>query len=407
MRTLGLAVMLALACSAQEGQGDERERFCAAMAGYVSPCDPRPACEDAVVSGCFRIGDVLATPFANATQTCMDSLGTPMSCLTDAFDPSMTDPTALQQEAYAYCQSCGPAVQVCMDAFASGQTSDERLLDAALAGRLAALLRPEARAQLMQSCAQQQGCAETFATCATQTLGSYVGETEAACLFDAAQERDAQGCSDGGASSNTPGGGAPLTENPGGEGSTLPPHDPDEVCTQLGCPCEESAPCDEGLVCAGVCEVADTTCMEDRVEPNNDPGSAHPLPGVGDSDAEAVSYRSVLGQGDTSDWFVFMGTDNWGNRTDPGVTMSDTSMPVCMYALCADADAETTAACTEGSTPSTNTLGHPGCCGTGSASFVVDCSGALLSLDDDSAQIFINVKGDGAVCREYTLTYHF
>jgi hypothetical protein len=120
---------------------------------------------------------------------------------------------------------------------------------------------------------------------------------------------------------------------------------------------------------------------------------------ISDCDGDEATVAGVLGATE-ADWYVFAGSDAFGCTTNPTVTVSP-AFGVCMYLFCNEGTAAVT--CPDGTSPSTNGFGDPGCCGSESLAPGVNCEGS----SDDSAMVYVQVEDSTATCTPYSLSYHY
>lgn len=160
--------------------------------------------------------------------------------------------------------------------------------------------------------------------------------------------------------------------------------------------------CHADASCQPCKEVGDA-CEDFGAEPHETQASAYSLGEITDADASGSYACGTVVGGDDVDWFTFSGVDAFLNVVDPSRTLvaeSDAGR-LCVYLQCDNG--QTSVSCGANDTPDTAPQGQQGCCGTGTVSPGLNCTGL-----DDSAKVWIRVDNpDGLACIPYRLDYHF
>lgn len=409
---VGFAFGVGLACESSDGGGGAGAGFCPSLQGYVSPCDEPTVCERALARDCGPLEAILLPEIAAEVADCMSGLGEPMDCIDRATDLSTTSPL-VEDFATALCLECGDGSSDCESEVLSGD--DET--DLARAGRLARVLTRGALEQVQDECTTGDACAAGFEACAKQVLARDLPSETATCMVDAVYDDYASGCastSDSTTSETDSATGDPTIastdptsatdSDPTGETDS---GDTDDVCDDVGCPCDFNEDCAGTLICPeGTC-VSPTECGDDPNEPNNGEIQATLLDPITDDDGRGSMVSGELEAATDIDWFRYEGEDTAFSIVGPYAQVNVNALELCMYAECLNGLENTDVTCNEGTTQQPSPNGRPGCCGTDTGGFELNlsCGG---TFSDDSALIFISVTGsEPGVCQEYTVSYHY
>ncbi len=405
----GVGFGAGLACESSEGPGGGAG-FCAALEGYVSPCDAPTVCERALVRDCDSLEAILQPGVAESTAACMNALGQPQECIDEATDASLSSP-AVQSFATALCLECGDGSDGCEDEVLEADADT----DLGRAGRLARVLTRGALERLQDECTTGDDCAAGFESCAKQVLARDVPDETATCLVDAVFDDYDASCGSGGTT-----GGSETDSNP-----TFPtdptqstnPTDPtdgsdtdgdtDDTCDQEGCVCMFNEDCAGELMCPeGTC-VSVAACTDDANEPNDGEMQATLLDPITDDDDQGSMVSGQLSAPGDTDWFRYEGDDTAFAVVSPYVQVNVNALQLCMYAECVNGLGNTDVSCNEGTTLQPSPNGRPGCCGINTGGFQINLSCGGTFTDDD-ALIFMSVTGSEAgVCQDYTVTYNY
>lgn len=176
--------------------------------------------------------------------------------------------------------------------------------------------------------------------------------------------------------------------------SAKPMHSP---CGPMGASfCHSDASCQ-------ACKEVTEACEDYGAEPHETQATAHSLGEITDADANgSFACGTIQGGGDV-DWFTFTGVDAFLNMVDPSRTLvaENDAGRLCVYMQCDNGTTSVT--CGANDTPDTAPLGQKGCCGLGTVSPGLNCTGL-----DDSAKVWIKVDNpEMLACVPYRLDYHF
>jgi hypothetical protein len=151
------------------------------------------------------------------------------------------------------------------------------------------------------------------------------------------------------------------------------------------------------------CQEVDADCTDtSNTEPNNSQLTAYNLGSISDADSSGGYICPILKGGADVDWFHYSGNDVFLNVVDPSRTVTaELNARLCVYLDC---DSGTTSVgCDADDVDDVAPGGQEGCCGVGSVSPNLNCSGI-----DDSAHVWIKVENvDMQMCVPYQLDYHF
>ncbi|MDC0673094.1 hypothetical protein [Nannocystis radixulma] len=160
--------------------------------------------------------------------------------------------------------------------------------------------------------------------------------------------------------------------------------------------------CHSDASCQACKEVTDA-CEDYGSEPHETQATAFSLGEITDADANgSFACGTVVGAGDV-DWYTFSGVDAFLNMVDPSRTLvaENDAGRLCVYLQCDNGT--TTVGCGANDTPDMAPLGQKGCCGLGTVSPSLNCTGL-----DDSAKVWIKVDNpEMLACVPYRLDYHF
>jgi hypothetical protein len=404
----GIAGLAGAGCEDDSHRSGGPDDFCGVMRGYISACGTLSPCESAIVRDCATVETSFATSFIEEIASCMRALGTPMHCIAEAFDTTVSS-ARLESFSTTICLECGSGAGPC-EAEVTAGTADHAL---ARAGRLARVLSPSLLDAVETECATGSGCADTFEVCAAGVLARSLPAESVACVMAAVLDGDVSDGCEGGSVGDTDGGDTDGS-GPTSMGDTDDdPTDPTDTagdtdgCTHEGCPCMFSEECSGELVCVGnQCTTAQQ--CEAPHEPNNTEAQAHWLPGITDHDSDGSSIMGKLDGSSDVDWFAYEGTDVWNAIVNPWASLNVNALELCIHAECLNGLENTDVSCPQGTTQQPSPAGRPGCCGTNTGSgfeLNLSCAGWF---GDDSAHIYMRVSGAQAgVCQNFTLSYHF
>lgn len=160
--------------------------------------------------------------------------------------------------------------------------------------------------------------------------------------------------------------------------------------------------CHSDASCQPCKEVSDA-CEDYGAEPHETQATAYSLGQITDADSNGSFVCGTVAGPDDVDWYTFSGVDAFLNVVDPSRTLvaQSDSARLCVYLQCDKG--QTSVVCGANSTPDTAPMGQKGCCGQGTVSPKLDCTGL-----DDSAKVWIRVDNpDKYACVPYRLDYHF
>lgn len=140
----------------------------------------------------------------------------------------------------------------------------------------------------------------------------------------------------------------------------------------------------------------------DPIEPNDVEGQAFSLGAFNDCDPEGSMIQGILGGPNDTDWYRYVGSDDFGCVVDPARTVTaSNSVRVCKFAECTDGSTPVID-CQNGSTPDTSPEGRAGCCFTAGFGMDVECDAV-----SDDATVYIRFDNPGDACVVYDMAYHF
>lgn len=160
--------------------------------------------------------------------------------------------------------------------------------------------------------------------------------------------------------------------------------------------------CHSDTECEPCKEVSDACEDETNTEANESQPAAHDLGNINDNDASGKFLCPVLDGAADVDWFTFTGDDVFPYVVDPNrIVTSDFNARICVYLECLSGT--TSVSCDADDVADIAPLGQKGCCGMGSVSPGINCTGL-----DDAADVWIKVENvDMLACVPYQLQYHY
>jgi hypothetical protein len=144
------------------------------------------------------------------------------------------------------------------------------------------------------------------------------------------------------------------------------------------------------------------SCRQADIESNGTSALARPLASTTDCDKNGNTIKGTAdGAGDV-DFFKFHGNDNFNCIVNPQATIAVAGFRLCLFADCDGSGGSVS--CKSGTATTDGALS--GCCvdSPTTQEIGVNCSGFF----DDSSTVYIRVQEKtAAVCRNYTVTYHY
>jgi hypothetical protein len=128
------------------------------------------------------------------------------------------------------------------------------------------------------------------------------------------------------------------------------------------------------------------------------------LPGIDDCDGSGGTKTGVANGTIDTDFYHFKASDTLGCVISPTASTKTTGIELCMFSKCLAGTGTDFKGCSKG-TETTSSLGTKGCCVNtpGTLAYDYNCNGTT----DESADVFIRVKGTTAACQVYSFAYNF
>lgn len=188
---LVVSVVVAVGCTSDPAPPPAS--FCSLATS--TKCEEPSSCDQAIAAGCGSVGEAISASTLKAAQDCLESgVCGVASCISGA-QKSATPSKAHQELAESYCTYCADWVDKCEAQFYSRTGR--------LPGTLVLPFSEEIAQAVNDACtADRDTCRGTFATCATETIATMVGEVLdaelAACVLASSRGEDKDGLSGGG-----------------------------------------------------------------------------------------------------------------------------------------------------------------------------------------------------------------
>jgi hypothetical protein len=165
------------------------EQLCASIESSIEGCAGASPCDQALVTDCADVVDVLSEPFIEGTRACVDDdASSPTGCLIQGL-AGLTPTAAHKNLASAFCSTCAFGAPGCEDVFFSNDGSKYAL------GTVILPLSDGVVTEVATECASGATCAATFVNCAQGVLTKRALPTETAkCLVESLVSGGSAGC---------------------------------------------------------------------------------------------------------------------------------------------------------------------------------------------------------------------